>query len=49
MDTFTAEHILSRLNERTEIDYCALNQAEVVQIIINAYKEQKESQYHLKK
>ncbi len=45
MDYSTAKTILDRLNEKCEIDYCMLNEAEVINIIINADKEQTESIY----
>jgi len=39
MEESTAQLILDRLNERCDIDYCSLNETEVVNIIINAEKE----------
>ena len=42
METSHAQLIIDRLNEKCEIDYCGLNEFEVVLIILEAYKEQEE-------
>ncbi len=47
MLTSTAEFILEKLNEKCDIDYCMLNQAEVIKIIIDASNKENELENHI--
>lgn len=47
MEDSIAQHILNELNKKVEIDYCMLNEAEVKQIIVNAYEKATENQVNI--